>query len=244
VGPRLEASLKPGSNVYPRGAPKSSVWLLPVDLEEEHPDMDWSREWAWAEVRSESVRVTPRYVFWHSPELAGGNLSLLVEPEDAARLKGRKVDVEARVALREWRNVRGGRLRVNGEAVLVKGLGRCMAARELTGPTVDVLIVSCESPSPLPSLIRLDLVTKEGKVLRRPLAASAQHIQIPIMNWLSPVNRLEGRLSLLAGPDGWQVLREPVVMTEVVVYRQERIRRGLRTIKWTGLDWEKYTAGQ
>jgi hypothetical protein len=76
------------------------------------------------------------------------------------------------------------------------------------------------------------------------MAASAQHFQIPIMNWHSPVNRLEGRFGLVAVPDGQRVPREPAVLTEVVVYRQERIRRGMRIVKWTGLDWEKYVAGQ
>jgi hypothetical protein len=248
VGPRLESSIKqvaPGYDVRAfRSEVKSSVWLLPVNSKEEHPEMDWMREWAWSELRSGNARVTPQHTFWHSPEVAGGNLSLIVEPRDADRLKGRKVDVLARVALREWRNVPGGRLRVNGEATLVDGLGLCRATRELAGPTVDVLVVSCESPSPLPLLIRLDLVTQEGKVLRRPMAASAQHFQIPIMNWHSPVNRLEGRFGLVAVPDGQRVPREPAVLTEVVVYRQERIRRGMRIVKWTGLDWEKYVAGQ
>jgi hypothetical protein len=239
VGPELRASAGAVSNTADAAARIRGSWLLPVELEARRPEMDWHREGVMGEVRAGGARLRPKLAIWTPPERGGGNVALLLRPQDAPRVRNRKVDVTVRVALREWRNVRAGRLRIEGPPVRVEGVGTCRAIRNPESLAERAFLVTCESPIDLPSPLRMELRTPAGRVLRRSLTGTSYVGVTPLM-MLSPIHRLQGEFNQFwFVPDEFKEPERWAAECEILVYRQAETRRGIRTLQWSGFDWEK-----
>lgn len=240
VGPQLAASANSSGTGGDASARIRGAWQLPLDLNAQRPELDWHREGVWAEVSSEGTRLRPEYTFWTPPEWGGGNLVLSMRPQDQARLRSRKVDIEARVALREWRNVEAARLKELGVVVEVPGVGACVATRNLASPYLAQILVDCESPRPMPHPLRMAQLLPNGRLVFASLTPSGSYTGASRTMMLSPIHRVHGALP----PRGEPNLTDRDLKPLIAVYRQERTRRGMRTVNWTGIDWERFVVGR
>lgn len=240
VGPQLAASENSSGTGGDASGRIRGTWQLPIDLKTRRPELDWHREGVWAEVKSDAVRLRPEYTFWTPPDWGGGNLVLSMRAQDQARLGSRKVDVQAHVALREWRNVEAARLKELGSVVDVPGIGACVATRNPASPNLTQILVDCESPRPMPHPLRMAQLLPDGRLAMASLTASGSHPGISRMMMLSPIHRVHGALPPRGEPGRSDSELEPVI----AVYRQERTRRGIRTMQWAGIEWERFTVGR
>jgi hypothetical protein len=238
VGPEIRPLAQPGGTVQDSLGREIRATLLPVELGLNRAEVDWAREGASADVRVEGEKIRPEFVFWNPPEWGAGNVALLFEPEQRARFAGRKADVQATIAFREWRNVPGGRLTSGGPAAQVNGVGLCAADWLPANPVTGAIRVVCESPDPMPAVLRMALRSRDGRVVLRPLHAPGHYFGVTSTLLLSPIRVRQGDLLDPVFPPE---PREAFKSAEIVVFRAADVRRGLRIIKWEGLDLARFS---
>lgn len=238
VGPRLSSTNQPNATGGDAPHRERGAWLLPVALRIQRPELDWNREGLWAAVNAGGLQLDPADAFWNPPDWGGGNLVLSMRPEDQAQLVSRRVDVEAKIALREWQNVEAGRIGAADTVVRVPGVGACLASKVAFAFGVH-WDVHCESPIPLPQPLRMTQALSHGRLATASLIRVSSHPGVNQVLPLSPIHRVQGRFSTL------NQLRSPSDSAQsppILIFRQEKSRRGIRTVQWKDLEWERFSS--
>ena len=119
--------------------------------------------------------------------------------------------VEGRATFRRFRSLPPVEMPSTFAHKDVPGVGRCSASVGGETYTGSLLKVLCESPGKLPGVLRLVLRDpQDGKEWKQQLGDSQRYRAIPVLDWLSPIQRRQTFFQLVevdsSHPgDGWRV---------------------------------------